>query len=74
MQHEVVCFAHGRPGDWEGICLDFDIAVQGESFDEVRRALQAAVSDYVSAAMDEEPETREKLLKRSTPLWQYLVA
>ena len=23
------CYASGRDGEWEGICLDLDIAVQG---------------------------------------------
>jgi hypothetical protein len=24
-----LCFAQGREGDWEAICVDFDIAAQG---------------------------------------------
>jgi hypothetical protein len=28
---ELNCIAHGRPGSWEAICLDFDLAVQGRA-------------------------------------------
>ena len=63
----VVCYAQGRPGDWEGICVDFDIAVQGRSFAEVQKMLEEAVADYVSAAMEEAPEVRNRLLKRRAP-------
>lgn len=64
---DVVCYAHGRPGDWEGLCIDFDIAVQGRSFHEVQRLLEEAVSEYVAAAMEEAPEDRDRLLKRRAP-------
>ena len=32
------CFTEGRDGDWEAICLDLDIAVQGLSFEGIRFA------------------------------------
>ena len=41
------CYAEGRDGDWEAICLDLDIAVQGSSFEEVFRSLQEAISLYL---------------------------
>ncbi len=72
MQHELICFARGKLGDWEGVCLNFDIAVQGESFDEVRRALEEAIGLYVDSAMQEDEATRERLLNRAAPLSEYL--
>lgn len=66
---DLVCFAHGRTGEWEGICLDFDLAVQGRSFNEVREALEQAVGEYVAAAREEDDATRTKLLNRRAPLW-----
>lgn len=63
----VVCYAHGRPGDWEGVCIDFDIAVQGRSFAEVQRLLEEAVHEYVAAAQEEAPATRRQLLDRRAP-------
>jgi hypothetical protein len=72
---DIVCFARGRPGEWEALCIDFDIAVQGESFDDVRQALDCAIKDYVAAAQEEDAETRIKLLNRRAPwhvrmLWE----
>ncbi len=68
MRH-VVCYAHGRPGDWEGLCIDFDIAVQGRSFHEVQKRLEEAVAEYVAAAIEEAPEDRDRLLGRRAPLY-----
>lgn len=61
------CFAHGRPGDWEAICTDLDLAVQGTSFEDVQRMLNEAVCSYVEDAMQESEETRRQLLKRRSP-------
>ncbi|BBU62095.1 hypothetical protein MSC49_20300 [Methylosinus sp. C49] len=69
---DLLCFAHGRAGEWEGVCLEFDLAVQGRSFNEVREALEDAVRDYVAAASDEDEATRTKLLNRRAPLWVFL--
>jgi hypothetical protein len=65
---DILCFARGREGDWEALCADFDIAVQGRSFNEVREAMESAVSEYVAAARQEAPETAERLLNRHAPL------
>jgi hypothetical protein len=46
MSRTVLCFAQGREGRWEGICLDYDIAVAGRSFEEVRAVLTEAVRTY----------------------------
>lgn len=72
MQHELICFARGKPGDWEGVCLNFDIAVQGSSFEEVRHALEEAIGLYVESAMQEDDATRERLLNRAAPLSEFI--
>ena len=61
------CFAHGGADGWEAICVDLDIAIQGDSFDEVRDLLNHAVATYVRDAEMEAPAAREKLLKRRAP-------
>lgn len=66
---DLVCFARGRAGAWEGICLDLDLAVQGRSFNEVREALEQAVAEFVAAAQEEDAATRARLLNRRAPLW-----
>jgi len=75
MTRKLLCFASGRPGDWEAICLDYDIAVQGRTFEEAQSLLELSINDYVESAAKEEPEIRDRLLKRSAParVWlQYI--
>ena len=35
----LLCFARGHEGSWEGLCVDYDIAVQGASFGQVQADL-----------------------------------
>ena len=67
MQRSVLCFFHGRADEWEAVCLDFDLAVAGRSFDEAREFLDGAMRLYVEGAMAEDEETRGRLLARSAP-------
>jgi predicted RNase H-like HicB family nuclease len=60
--------ARGREGHWEAICFDFDIAVQGRTFNEVAKLMDEAVETYVEDAMKEDETTRAKLLSRRAPL------
>jgi len=62
------CYAEGRDGDWEAICLDLDIAVQGGSFEDVFASLRQAVSLYVETVADLPPHERRSLLQRPAPL------
>ncbi len=68
MKRTLTCFAHGTNGIWEGTCIDFDIAVQGTSFEEVKNLLHESIATYVSSAMKEEPRVRDQLLNRRAPL------
>jgi hypothetical protein len=63
----------GRPGEWEAICLAFDIAVQGSSEREVQRSLREAIALFVPSARDErDPKLRYRLLHRCAPLRVWL--
>jgi hypothetical protein len=68
MAKKLMCFARGRPGEWEAICLDFDIAVQGLSFEEVAKLLEISIADYVESAEREQPEIARRLLRRAVPV------
>ena len=61
------CYAEGRDGDWEAICLDLDIAVQGSSFEEVFSSLQEVISLYLDSVTDLPPQDRPGLLHRPAP-------
>ena len=68
MSFERLCVARGRANEWEALCLDLDIAVQGQSFDEVRNRLSDAIATYLEdAAVEAEPH-RTRLLTRRAPL------
>ena len=62
------CYAEGRDGDWEAVCLDLDIAVQGRSFEEVSMSLRKGIALYLEAVEDLPPDERGKLLRRRSPL------
>ena len=62
------CYAEGRDDEWEAICLDLDIAVQGRSFEEVFASLQEAIALYLETVAELRPEERRPLLQRSPPL------
>lgn len=63
------CYAEGREGRWEALCLDLDIAVQGESFAQVFRDLDAAIRNYLDYVAGLPEADRHRLLNRKAPLW-----
>jgi hypothetical protein len=50
------------------LCVDYDIAVQGDSFNQVKAELEDAIADYVIAARDEAPADAARLLSRRAPM------
>lgn len=75
MQKRVLCYARGVPGDWEAFCVDFDIAVQGETFEQVAALLNEAVLSYADDACHEDQATTRRLLHRRAPLfWRLRLA
>lgn len=69
----LVCIATGRNDQWEAFCLDFDLAVQGRSFEEVQRCLSRAIDMYVEAALAEPEPVRSQLLSREAPFFVRLM-
>lgn len=63
------CYAEGRDGEWEAICLDLDIAVQGSSFEEVFSSLRQAISLYLESVTDLPSQERRALLHRPAPFY-----
>lgn len=61
------CMAEGGEGHWWAICLDFDIAVQGGSFPEVRDSLHQAIDAYLERVSELPEDEREQLLQRRAP-------
>ena len=61
------CYAVGHDGEWEAICLDLDIAVQGRGFEDVFHSLNEAVSLYLESLSDFSEKEQERFLNRSAP-------
>lgn len=68
MKIPLTCIARGHEGHWEAACLDFDIVLQGHSFEEVERLMHDAVQSYIENALKEEEPARSQLLRRRAPL------
>lgn len=67
VEKRLLCFARGRSGEWEAICLDLDLAVQGSSFDEVRDLLIECIGTYLVDAGAEDERNAARLLNRRAP-------
>jgi hypothetical protein len=68
MRRYLHCYAEGRENQWEAICLDLDIAVQGESLAEVVADLFDAVKlhlEHVATLPDAE---RSRFERRAAPI------
>ena len=64
----VRCYVERRGDDWEAVCIDFDLAVQGHSFPEVRERLDQAIHDYLSYVESLPEAERGAFLNRRVPL------
>lgn len=69
MRDNLYCIASGHGREWEAFCLDFDLAVQGSSFDEVHDLLDGAIRMYVERVMIEPEPARTQLLNRKAPFF-----
>jgi hypothetical protein len=69
MDHRLIGVAHGHGDEWEAYCLDFDLAVQGTSFEEVQASLEVAIRMYLEAALSEPEPVRSRLLNRRAPFF-----
>ena len=67
MSRSLRCMAEGRNGEWWGVCLDLDIAVQGKSFADVRRGLEDAIAMYLERVAELPPDEQQQFLNRRAP-------
>ena len=65
---KLTCYAWGKPGDWEALCVDYDLAAQGSSLEEVRRELADAVDTFLDYVSDLPESERRQFLNRKAPL------
>ena len=61
------CYAYGSGENWEAICVDLDIAVFGDSANEVEETLDRCIRTYLETVADFSPEERRRFLTRKSP-------
>lgn len=61
------CYAWGRRAEWQAICVDLDIVVQGSSVEEAKDILRACVDDYLDIVAGMPLEEQQHLLHRRSP-------
>jgi len=42
---------------WTGICEELSVTVQGSSFEDVKRAMEAALQEHIETVLRENPKT-----------------
>ena len=62
------CYVERRGDDWEAVCIDFDLAVQGHSLAEVRDKLERAIHEYLAYVQSLPEAERAAFLNRRVPL------
>ena len=66
------CLVYRRNGQWLAFCLDFDLAVQGQTLDEVKGTLSLQVQEYVFDALAGEDRAHAgQLLTRRAPWFMW---
>jgi hypothetical protein len=72
-EHRVIfCMAEGCDDKWEAFCLNFDLAVQGDSFEVVMAKLREAIELFLETIHDLPEADRKRLLNRRAPVSQWL--
>ena len=64
---KLTCYAWGKPGDWEALCVDLEMATQGASLEEVRTDLQRMVEDFLDYVSELPEIERQAALSFKTP-------
>ena len=64
------CYAVGRSGNWEAVCIDLSLAAQGRSLDEVRQTLSESIIQYLDYVEGLPVDEQEAFLNRKAPLGQ----
>lgn len=65
------CYANKDGDQWQAFCIDFGLAVQGDSLQEVKTKLFVMIKEYLyDALVGEDKEYAEQLLNRKAPFKQ----
>ena len=62
------CYIYGKDSDWEAICTDLDIAVQGNSCDEAKSLLDEAIGGFLHEVEKLPVNDQKEFLTRRAPI------
>ncbi len=63
------CYAEYKENVWSAICLDFNLAAQGDTFEETKQKLESMIFDYLHDIFEgEDKNFAGQLLNRKAPL------
>lgn len=69
----VKCYAEQEGDYWVALCLDFNLAAQGDTFEEVKTKLDAMIAEYVYDALaGPDKQYAAQLLSRRAPFIAWL--
>ncbi len=63
----LTCYLVEREGRWEGLCMDYNLAVQGRSPNDARNKLSLAVRRHLSDLMDAPARDRGRPAAQRAP-------
>lgn len=67
------CYAIKDGSQWVAMCLDFDLAAQGDTFDEARQSLDGQIRSYVEDALiGDDQQHAPALLARKAPFTEWV--
>ena len=61
------CVVYREAGCWQAICIDFNLACDGDSFEEVRDLLIDMIEGYLEHVAQQPVAVRRQLLARRAP-------
>lgn len=69
------CYGHKiKQGKWFGVCLEFNLAAEANSPDELRQKIGDMISSYIETVLDTEDNTSiPALLSRRSPIRNWLI-
>ena len=67
MRRMLHCYAFGSGTEWQAICLDLDLAVQGRSFEEVFQLLTETIAFHLEGIRELPEGDQQRLLARRVP-------
>ncbi|MBL1278209.1 MAG: hypothetical protein COB30_019210 [Ectothiorhodospiraceae bacterium] len=67
------CYAENKSEQWHAVCLDLNLAAQGDSFDEVESKLREMIAEYVfDALVGEDKGHAAYFMNRKAPASMWL--